>query len=222
MNKILSLVFGGMVLAVMSVSPAPAFADVDLQLWNYLGIDYKLNDKWKLTLEPGVRSREDASELFYFETRQGVVYSVNKYLDLGTQWLLVNTKNSKDEWADQHSWELQGTAKWDLLGLKFSDRNRFEGKKVGTNGRWYYRNLLKLSKPIQDFPFGLTPFISNEIFYDLQASEYIQNRGSAGFSKKINDRMSMEVYYMLKNDRADSDTDWSQTNIIGTAIKISL
>ena len=147
---------------------------MDLQLWNTLAIDHKLNDKWSFIFEPAWRIREDVSEFFYFESRQGLSYKFNKHLDLGGQWLLVDSKNSKNEWVDTHSMELQGILKCEWAGFKFSDRNRFEDKKVGANGRWFYRNLVKVAKPIKNFPFGLTPYISEEIFWDFQAEEYFQ------------------------------------------------
>ena len=63
------------------------------------------------------------------------------------------------------------------------------------------------------------PFIQDEIFYDFDTSQLNQNRFSLGFTKKWGNRTIFELYYMLKSNRRGSD--WDETNIIGTGVKMA-
>jgi len=196
------------------------YSEDDWQHWNAYSFKYKVNDDINLILSPSLRLDEDISQLFYWESRQGFGYKVNKHLDMNLHYLFARTKKQNNKWVDEHRIEFQPTFKWNVGDLKFSDRNRVEYRVVGGTEKWRYRNSIKMKKTVTVKNKEYTPFIANEVFYDFSAQRYNQNRTTVGFSQKISDIASLDIFYVYRMDKKGSD--WQGVNVVGTAVKFSL
>ena len=108
-----------------------SYSEDDWQYWNAYSFKYKVNDDINLILSPSLRLDEDISQLFYWESRQGAEFKVNKHLDMNLHYLFARTKKQNNKWVDEHRIEFQPTFKWNVGDLKFSDRNRVEYRVVG-------------------------------------------------------------------------------------------
>ena len=97
------------------------------------------------------------------------------------------------------------------------DRNRFE-KLVGFgNSPVRYRNRLLL-----DRPFGPRDqwhvFADDEIFFDLSAASWNQNRFQAGGGVRLTHRFFLDAYYLQRNPSGGTLT----TRVLGTTLRVAL
>ncbi len=133
-----------------------AFATDDWNYWSSVTFEHKLDPKLRLIWNPVWRVRDDISETYYLATRQGVGYKVSDSLDLVVHYFYDQEKNAQGRWVEENRLELQPTVKWDYAGFNFSDRNRFEYRVIEKDKKWRYRNLLKISKPLELNGFELS------------------------------------------------------------------
>jgi len=113
------------------------------------------------------------------------------------------------------------TLLWDLLGLKFDDRNRLEYRHFDyQTDSWRYRNKITVKLPWKFAKFEIQPYLSDEIFIGFSTiSELNQNRLSPGLSMNLTKNMKAEIYYILQNTK--SSGKWKDTNVLGTKLKIA-
>lgn len=95
------------------------------------------------------------------------------------------------------------------------DRNRFE-KLVGYGtSPVRYRNRL-----LVDRPFGARDrwqlFAADEVFFDLSAVRWNQNRFQAGGGARLNSRLFLDVYYLQRNPSGGAPA----TYVLGTTLKV--
>jgi len=196
------------------------FAEDDWQYWSAYSFNYKISDKVDFVFNPAFRLKDEISEYQYWESRQGLLFKINKNWDVNLHYLHGESKNSANKWIDENRLELQPTYKWSWGKFKFSDRFRLEYRIVNGTEKWRYRNKIRLSKTLTIFDYEITSFVDEEIFYDEYVDQYNQNRASLGFSKKISDKISASIFYMYKSDKKGGD--WQGANVIGTTLKFSL
>jgi hypothetical protein len=216
MNRI---IFVFLILPFVFLDVSKAYAD-DTQHWNAYVFKYKINDKVRLLFNPSFRLQDDVTKFFYWESRQGVEVNLHEHFDLGLHYLYGDTKGSNEKWTDEHRIEIQPTLKWQWRGFKFSDRTRAEYRHVSSKDKWRFRNRIKIDKPLKFGKFSFTPYIYNEFFYDAKKDQYNQNRGAAGFSKKLSANSSIDVYYMKRTDKKSGR--WTGIDVIGTTISFAL
>jgi len=101
--------------------------------------------------------------------------------------------------------------------VKIADRNRFE-KLFGYPGKpSRYRNRI-----MADLPLGANDrwhiFAGDEIFFNLSAGNWNQNRFQAGGGAKLNRRLSLDIYYLQRNATGGAHS----THVLGTTLKVAL
>jgi hypothetical protein len=100
--------------------------------------------------------------------------------------------------------------------LTITDRDRFE-KLVGYGtSPIRYRNRLLLSRSFGVDEWGHL-FVDDEVFFDLSASSWSQNRFQAGGGTRVNDRISFDVYYLERNS-----SHGPATTVVGTTLRMTL
>ena len=109
------------------------------------------------------------------------------------------------------------TPTFHLGRLTIADRNRFE-KLVGyPTDPVRYRNRL-----LVDCPFGPRErwhvFTDDEIFFNLTAADWNQNRFQAGGGARLSQRLDLDVYYLQKNPAGNAPV----THVLGTTLTIGL
>ena len=105
--------------------------------------------------------------------------------------------------------------------FSFKDRNRVEYRiRNSRDDSVRYRNRFTFSVPIDnDGKELLAPFIANEVYYDFAAGEWSRNDLSPGISKKINDRLSGEFFYVWRHNRSGAPRD---VHGVGFNLKVKL
>jgi len=198
-----------------------SYAEQDAELWNSVAIKFKLNDKTSLIIEPKFQSRDDASDFYYWESVQGLKYKLHKNVDVGLFYLYADKQSTGGVWTKENRGRAEVTLKETFGSFKISDRNRYEYRVVGGSEKTRYRNRIQIARPLEFKGHKLTPYVSNEFFYDNKDHAYNQNRATFGINKKINDTLTAGAYFLLQTTRSGGG-DWGQTNVFGTKMSFSL
>jgi hypothetical protein len=101
--------------------------------------------------------------------------------------------------------------------FKISDRNRFE-KLIGYGASPFrYRNRVSM-----DRFFGVHDrwhlFANDEIFFDLSARRWSQNRSQAGGGTRLNPVLFVDFYYLLRSGAGGAP----RTPVLGSTLRIAL
>lgn len=212
---------GVVVVWAVFVGASTCDARDDVQSWNALEISKHIGPEWEVFFLPEIRIRDDASELFYHEYRQGVRWKHFKHLYLGMNYLFIRDESSGEP-REEHTGELEVIPRATIGPCTCSFRTRVELRTIqGSPGEqeWRVRLMPKLAFPTQLAGHKLTPFVSDEVFYDYSRDAWNQNRVVLGVAVPLGKthglELSTEVYYMLQN-RLGSRHDWNSTHVLGT------
>ncbi len=98
-------------------------------------------------------------------------------------------------------------------GFTVADRNRFE-KLIGYPGEPVrYRNRL-----LFDYAVGCAHFfLDDEVFFNLSAGDFNQNRLQAGGGAHLRPRLLVDLYYLQKNPATGA-----ATHVVGATLRITL
>ena len=211
------------VLVAGGIGPTQAYAH-DFQVWSTFQITKQLGPEWEIFFLPEVRMRENASELFYNEFRQGVRRHQSKNLTLGLNYLYARNQSSGKP-LQEHTGELDVTPKIDLGPFVFSLRGRLarralEGK---PKSQWQIRFRPKLAYPIQVPGRTITSYIADDLYYDFTQDAWNQNRLFLGaivpLGKSTEIKVNIELFYMLQSLRRARNI-WSNNSILGTKLSV--
>jgi Protein of unknown function (DUF2490) len=97
-----------------------------------------------------------------------------------------------------------------------ADRNRFE-KLIGyPTSPVRYRNRLMVDRPLGARKRGHL-FVDDEIFFNLSAANWNQNRFQAGGGARLNRRLFLDIYYLQRNPGGGAP----QTRVLGTTLAVA-
>ncbi len=206
-------------LTVLVTSPAFAYRDGDFQLWNTESQDFKINKELNGTFEEEFRWGENAGEFYYHHYDTGMVYGVNKYLDLGANYRLVYEKK-KGKFKQENRPHINAILKYEVAGVKLEDRNRLEYRNFHYQKDFFrYRNKFTMKFPWKFTSLEIQPYVADEIFIPFNGTGLNENRLYSGFGFNITKNVKAEIYYMLRSTK--SADEWTGTNVLGTKIKVS-
>jgi len=194
----------------------------DFQYWNVTDVSVGINKDWKFTFQEELRFGESGKRLYYQHYEPGLTYSgLAKWIDLGFNYRQVFERNSKGKWKREDQPNLNITLKGKLFGLDVSDRSRIEYRVLeDRKDVWRYRNKVTVKLPFELTELKLQPYIADEIFIPLNDDNVNKNRFYAGVSLKLTKNLKGEVYYLWESSRASSG-NWTDINVLGTALKFS-
>lgn len=215
-----TLLLAVIILTVVVSGDCFAFDDGDFQYWNTESISKKINDDWKVSLEQEFRWGDNASNPYYNHSDLGVTYSgLAKWLDLGLNYRHIYEEKS-DKWKMENRPHINAAVKWKLSDISFSNRGRLEYRnRDDADNYWRYRNKFSIKPPLKLTKLEIQPYIADEIFYDFDVETLNRNRLYGGLSFKIFKNLKGEIYYMW--ERTEKSDKWSDSNILGTKLKIS-
>lgn len=181
------------------------------QFWAVASFSFRLSDDWNMKIREHFRFHDgEYSEQF---NEAHFSHPLSTPLNLGVGFLQTNKKDSVGKWQYENRPYGELTVKWNLWGLKWSDRNRlvfrdFKGKK----DIFRYRNRVKAAWGEDVFDLPLRPYVAEEVFIE-EESGYNQNRISAGVVWDVNKLLDIDVFVMHRSDKKDSD--WDDVFVIG-------
>jgi len=214
------------VISLMIVSPT--LADDDFQYWSVYEISKELNPEFELFYSPQFRLRDDASELFYHEHRQGIRWKPSQYLHFSFNYLIARNEPAKGEPNYENRGELDITPRYRYGPWAFSLRGRIGLRQVQGNAfaeEWRYRLKPKIAYKTELFGHPFTPYVSNDLFYDDRRHSWNQNRVYLGVSAPVGAykgiQSSVSVWYLFQSKRG-SRGDWSSNHIVGTKLSFKV
>jgi len=195
-----------------------AFSDGDWQIWSDQKIEVGFDKNWKIWVEEEERFGDNVSTLFYTHTETGIWGRLTDWLSAGVNYRHIFMK-VKGKWKEEYMPNVYGTIGWDLLGLKFDDRNRFEYRiRKYAKGSLRYRNRLTITAPFKWTSLKIQPYVSDEIFIDSQRQRLDQNRFASGLRFRIVEHLDADVHYMWQ--AIENNDKWTLANIIGLKVQV--
>lgn len=194
-------------------------------MWNTWEVSKSLNASWDIFTHATTRTRDDASELFYHEYRQGVRWKADEHLLLGVNYLFVRDESSGKP-LEEHRGELDMTPRTTVGDLKLSLRGRMALRTIqGSAGEEEWRFRLK---PLVAYPLNITgravmASLGTDVFYDDTKHAWNQNRLSIGMGlpvgRVIGSQVNVGLYYMLQHKRSSAG-DWGSNHVLGSKLSI--
>ena len=200
-------------------------ANDDFQSWNTLELVKSLDSTWEIFVLPEIRIRDNASQLFYHEYRQGIRWKPSQHLQLGLHYLFVRNSSSGKP-REEHTGELDVTPKATVGPLQLSLRGRLALRTIqGSAGEqeWQFRLMPKVAIPTRLAGHAFTPYVADDLFYDYTRAAWNQNRFFLGASTPLGTyrgaTVSVDVYYMLQSQLGRRH-DWNSNHILGTKLSM--
>lgn len=206
------------ILILSMAANAYAYKDGDFQIWHTEGQEIDLKKGAKLIFEEEFRYGNNASELYYQHYDVGLAYDVNKNLSTSIGYRQIYD-GEKGKFRPEYQPNISVTPKFELYGFKIEDRNRFEYKLYYDKREDIpeYRNRLLVRAPWKFTPLGIQPYVSDEVFVNLNTSWWRRNRFAAGVTLDIIKNIKGDIYYMLQSTKKSGL--WTDANILGMKIK---
>ena len=200
----------------------------DFQSWNDLQLIAPLKtvkdqknknvDQIVLILDGVVRLGRDVS--FPVDNRLAATldFRVNRYLKLSTGYLYRKFEQipNRKSYESRLSFAANLEKRFNLLTLRH--RSMFEYRFLNS------RPNIKVYRPRFQAAYALkragreifAPFVSEELFYNLETGKRFRNDFYAGISRKLTRKFSIDIFYVRL------DTTPVNANAIGTTLKIRL
>lgn len=222
MNKNLKKILTTTISAILIGSCAYAYDNGDFQIWNTYYQDVKVIKDVLFSMEQEFRFGKNAGELYYQHYDFGAVFSFDKMLDLGFFYRQVFERLHLQKWREEDQPNIDATIKLDIWKFKLDDRNRFEYRHFRyKDDSFRYRNRLTVKFPldIAKLKIKISPYSSDEMFMTSDSTGFDENRFSSGLEIELTKYIKTDLYYMFKSNKI-KDNKWSNSNVLGTKIKI--
>jgi hypothetical protein len=199
--------------------PCFAFDEGDVQFWSTAGASFDINKDWKGNFEEEFRFGDNAGTFYYNHSDLGFIYGgLAEWIDLGFNYRQVFSKDSAGEWRRENRPHVNVTLKTEVNDFTLSSRSRLEYRdREIKKDIWAYRHKATIKLPFELTKLKLQPYIADEVFIDLDKSEYVANRLYSGFSLISSKRIKSELYYMWKWGKSGGDS--SYVNVFGAQLK---
>lgn len=198
-------------LVLIFTAISAGFACADAEFWSANTIQFPLAEKTKLNIIPELRFRNNASELYYFQTYIGPAFLLSRNFELDAYYALNFSKNG-GSWSGRSLGYLDGIYKATLPWFSFANRGRFEYDIMP--GILKYRNL-----------FGFSSggwFAGDEFFYNFNKNFIDEGRSSINYSFKVSSNTGLSLGYLLRRQKQAAGDDWTRTSVITGNIKVGL
>ena len=221
MNNLQRILWRGLVAGWIVLAQADA---ADFQSWNTLQITKQLGPAWDIFFLPEIRLRDNASQLFYNEYRQGVRWRPSRNLTLGLNYLYARNKASGNL-LQEHTGELDVTPRGSVGPLALSVRGRLALRSRGgkPKAEWQIRFRPRIAYRIQPGVYPITSYVADDLFYDFTQDAWNQNRVFLGatisLGKFTEVKVNLDLYYMMQSQRSARST-WSSNHILGARLSV--
>lgn len=182
--------------------------------WIELTFIKKFLKKFEFSIIPEFRLQDNFTlDEYNIDGKLG--YEPFKFLDLAASYR-YNTNVKKNGNEVSHKFMADATGKVGFGRFDASLRTRFTNDAEGGNIDWgniYFRPRAKLTYNIKGVK--IEPFLSYELFWDLQHNEINKARFDAGVSRKINKYHEVGLYYRLQDYFLVSNSIQNSIHILG-------
>ncbi len=201
-------------------------SDSDLQGRFKVAMDIPLSQKVKLTWGEQLRTKDSFRSVDKILSSLSVAYTPWKFLEVGTEYALVNEWQGKQDgsdirWRTKHRWNIDITEKLTAGRFELSLRERVRMEFRGYKANKYtdpnpFTTLRTRLKAAYKNPSRWKPYAYVELYTTLNAPKRVENclrdplerdnyinrvRIVLGSELKISDKHKMDFHYMLNLNR---------------------
>lgn len=187
----------------------------DTQYWNEFIFEFGLCGRFAAEVALEQQFVDDISEFALYNVTVEPSYKISERLSLGIGYRYEREKDEGD-WLTEHRYWPHVTLKHEIGEWKIKLKSKLEFRDLKHDDVWRIRTKLKIQRPLHIASFKITPFLSEEPFYDFSDDRWNQNRAAVGLTTELRKHTDFTIYYMNMAKR--SDDDWDSTHIVGTEI----
>jgi len=141
-------------------------------------------------------------------------FRANKYLTFVTGALYRRDEVVENTRQYETRLDVGATFSTNWKQVSFRDRNFYEYRvRSGRNDISVYRNRLQVSVPVKHNGKVLfSPFLSEEVFYDLSTNRYNSNELFLGVTRRLSSRSELDVAY-IRNHTSPANVNGLSLNL---------
>jgi hypothetical protein len=198
---------------------AITYADADWGYKSKFGVSFPFVDKWECSVITESRFRDDMSDHQYSHSDVIFSYEYLDWLELGIGYRYI-TKSTDDGWKRENRPCINAGLMWNWADFELSDNNKLEYRiRQADEDVFRYKNKLKIEYPLEWTVLEISPYISEEIFLDLDAGRLDGYRLEGGFSMQVLKNSELCISYQFADDKKSDG--WVEVNYLVTYFKIS-
>lgn len=181
------------------------------------GISHQIDDLWKMSVSEKLYYN-DTGSLFVHETDVGIAYSgLADWLTLSWNFRYAEGNPTGDNWIREFRPHFNVTVKDKIAGLPWSNRTRIEYRDFDEKkDHWRLRNKLLIDMPFTIPVLHATPYVGDEVLFNLSENGFNQNRLYAGLKFKVADNLKANLYYYFL--KAQKSNGWDEASVIGAKL----
>lgn len=227
------LLFGTGFLAIFTIPgfPQSEASDTDFQIWHETTLSFpvlketdsagKESDKLSVLLLGTLRLGQNRLFPVDFRAGAGFDLKLNKYWSFSPTYLYRKgepVRNAR-EYEHRLRFDLSVGNKWKTFSVK--DRSRVEYRiRHNRSDSVRYRNKFTFAFPVTSNKKEIfSPFVSEEVYYDITARDFSSNEIQAGITRKLSKNVSADLFYVRRDNNSGSIR---HINGIGTNLKIRI
>lgn len=182
----------------------------DIGTWHIVNAQFNFNKKWQAFAELQLRSQLFFDNFFYYETKAGIGYNINKNFSVlagtGRYTTYSNDGNFQKPFANRELRVWQQLIMNNYVDrLKFEHRYRAEQRWLTNEYRNRFRYRLNAVLPLNNgklikHTFYLTAF--DEVFLNNKAPHFERNRLFGGAGYMFNPLLTLQAGYLHQYDYA--------------------
>jgi len=180
----------------MRYAKAANSQDADSQLWSETRLTYNIDKRFDLFTTGSFRLTQDFSDFTRASGRIGGSWAPVPALSITPFYQYV----SNNPWTSNAQAEnrlcLLTAYRIPVYTATLTLANTTEYR-ISDNlpNSWWLRPKITIANPVGPGKWGLNAFAADEILYNNQREVFTQDRVTAGFEKKFNDDLTMQLYY---------------------------
>lgn len=193
----------------------------DTQSWNDVQLTVPMTKKADFLLQTTWRFGDNFFGAVVDERwGAGFNYKLSRYVTLNELFLHRGARPPHGKSETEERLSFGATFQGPMGKFTLSDRNWFERRwREPQVDAWRYRNRVRLEHPFKVEKTKFVWFISDEVFYDWSAHDWVRNRAAIGAGHTFNKHVTGELYYLRQNDGRSRPGD---INVIGTTLRFKL
>jgi hypothetical protein len=186
----------GLLVSVTGTSRAQKSGDADSQLWSETRLVYNINEQFNVFTAGSYRLTNDFSDFSRVSARFGGTWAATPSFSVTPSYYytVANPWTSSPGPENRACLLLVYRIPVKSALLTLANTTEYRMPEGGTN-TFYLRPRIRLQHSVGPATWGLDAFAADELFYNNGRGVFTQDRVFAGFQKKFNDTLTMNLYY---------------------------
>lgn len=202
----------GIVATILFVRPCKASAD-EYEQWFAAGAAFPLAERVDARLVTEIKYRTGEPGSYLENIEAAAVMRPAPWLELGPSYLYERMEDGRGAATFENRYSFEITAKAAVEPARFALRQMASHRDVSGAASWRYRVRMRAALP----PWGaprLSPFVSEELFYESARGIFNQSRLMAGVDAAPWKWLEVRLYWLALHRRG-ADDGWRPANVAG-------